>query len=344
MGGAETHVRDLANSLAAEGHNVHLVSRHGIQQSTLDSRVFYTPLFMNDLWYFFIALWLRSYIRKHNIELVHGHQRMAISLASWAARATDIPSIATIHGQLQYDIRSVVIRKFLDQVICVREETAHQVSQCRYLRNKNNLILNGVSRYPAQYQSTPFNIMYGSRHDKRHAWLICLLIEQVLPRLKEDYPALTLTLWGEGKYSQEIRNTAQKINTKYPGMVSLAGYTTTLGLQYQKADLVIACARSAMDALVAERVTLAANFHHLGELITAENYHQFKDNNFEAKIFERPDAAGLFAKIEKYFQLREHYQASLEKIYPTILQDLTTENSVRKTLDVYHKSLLRKPC
>ena len=126
-------------------------------------------------------------------------------------------------------------------------------------------------------------------------------------------------------------------------MVSLAGYTTTLGLQYQKADLVIACARSAMDALVAGRVTLAANFHHLGELITAENYHQFKDNNFEAKIFERPDAAGLSAKIEKYFQLRQHYQASLEKIYPTILQDLTTENSVRKTLDVYHKSLLRKP-
>ena len=339
MGGAETHVRELANALAEQGHKVYLVGRDGNQKQQLDKRVQFVPLKLGDIGYVYFVFWLRRFIKRHNIQLVHGHQRMAISMGSWAARLTRVPCVATIHGQLKHDIRSRAVRKQLSQVICVRDETARQVAQCELLKDKSRVILNGVSEYPAIHSSEPFHIMYGSRHDQRHAWLILLLIKDVIPRLKARFPQLKLTVWGDGKCHDEIAAAANQCNQQFSQTVTLGGYTTKLGQEYQAADLVIACARSAMDALVAGRVTLAANYHHLGDVVSEQNYQRLKANNFEAKGYPKPDAQTLMDKVSDYFSNRDAYQTSMAALQSHILADLTVTASLASTLTVYNDAM-----
>ena len=96
---------------------------------------------------------LYNLVRRKNIQVIHGHQRLGISLAVCLSKLANIPNLATIHGQLKYDIRSPFIRNLVDRLICVRKVTFEQAMKNHRLSSITSLILNGVMVHPLLYKT-----------------------------------------------------------------------------------------------------------------------------------------------------------------------------------------------
>ncbi|NVJ65829.1 MAG: glycosyltransferase [Gammaproteobacteria bacterium] len=337
LGGAEAHVCELANTLVDFGHDVILISKEGQQKNKLDPKVKHYIWKITDLNYFPNVLKLKKLVQQEKVDIIHGHQRLAISMAALVGKLCKIPVIATAHGKIKYDLRSNTIRKRIDKAICVRESSLKKARDCKYLKDKSSLILNGVKSYANSRTSTEYTLMYGSRIDKRHGWVLLLLINKVLLRLRRDYPSIKLVVWGDGQEKPAVETAAMEANTQYPKLVELNGYTETLGAEYKAANLALACARSAMDALVAGTNVLLVNFHHLGEVIQEDNYEYYKGDNFEAKRCAKPDEASLYEGIKGFFEKQEWYEQQMHLLEGSIQNDLVVESSVRKIEQEYQK-------
>ena len=110
---------------------------------------------VNDINYLKNLFFIKKIIKEQQIDIVHGHQRLGISLAVMASKLTGTPNVATIHGQLKYDIRSFMIRRWVQQLICVRSNTYEQTKKYPKLHQNSSLILNGVRPYPLSKNKEP---------------------------------------------------------------------------------------------------------------------------------------------------------------------------------------------
>lgn len=341
MGGAEVHVCDLANQLAESGHHVVLISNAGGQTEHLVPQVKHHALKVNDINYLKNLFFIKKIIKEQQIDIVHGHQRLGISLAIMASKLTGTPNVATIHGQLKYDIRSFFIRRWVQQLICVRSNTYEQTKKYPKLHQNSSLILNGVRPYPISKNKEPFTLMYGSRIDKRHFAVLTMLINDVLPELYQQNNDIKLLVFGEGKFSSELKELIEQTNSSLGNqLIDFRGYTPQLGLEYQQAGLALACARSAMDALCNNTAVLPVNIHNLGDPITTENFSALMANNFEPTTFPAPTAQDLIQQISKYLKNPAYYQHQMELLQLDISNNLTLQGSIDKTLKLYQSSLV----
>ncbi|MDD4639183.1 MAG: glycosyltransferase, partial [Bacteroidales bacterium] len=104
-GGAENHVRDLANELVRSGHQVWLMSGKGRQSGKLDKRV--TQLDGRFYEWNFILLLIKLFllVRRESIEVIHAHQRLPILMAALTGNLCNVPTVATVHGDSRHDLR-----------------------------------------------------------------------------------------------------------------------------------------------------------------------------------------------------------------------------------------------
>lgn len=334
MGGAEIHVCELANELAKRGHNVYLVAKQGMQSQYLSGNVKFFPLVISDLRFLPNLVQLYNLARRENIQIVHGHQRLGISLAVWLSKLANIPNVATIHGQLKYDIRSPLIRKCVDRLICVRKVTFEQANKNHKLSSKTSLILNGVIVHPLSYKKRPFTLMYGSRLDKRHFSVIAMVIKDVLPELLKIYPKAKFVIYGQGVHAEEL-NSLIKNQGAMRHAIDYRGYTNKLGAHYQEASIALACARSAMDALCNGTNVLPVNVHALGEIVTESSLSNFMSNNFEPINYEAPTPSMLLELIKHYFDNYDMYDKQLSNLKEKAIRHISLESAVDKVEKLY---------
>lgn len=339
VGGAETHVCELANSLVELGHQVFLISKDGNQKKQLSKKVVHFIWKISDFRYLLNIKKTIDLIKQEKFDVIHGHQRLGISMASLSAKLTNTPVIATVHGQVKYDLRSSRVSKRLDKIICVRQTSYREAQNNIAIKDKSCLILNGVKSYPKNKDKIPYSLMYGSRLVERHCWVLLLLIEKVLPKLVKEIPEIKLIVWGDGRDRATLENAVKELNKLYPNLVEYKGFSKQLGAEYQSASLALACARSAMDALVAGTCVLPLNYHHLGEIITQDNYELYKADNFEAKHCEKPDEETLYLRIKAFFEKQVSHEQEMVLLADKIQNDLELSGSVIAIVNEY-KNLL----
>ena len=334
MGGAEVHVCELANELTSRGHNVYLVAKQGLQSQFLSSKVKFFPLVISQLCFLPNLVRLYNLVRRKNIQVIHGHQRLGISLAVCLSKLANVPNLATIHGQLKYDIRSPFIRNRVDKLICVRKVTFEQAKKSHRLSSITSLILNGVIVHPLLYKKHPFTLMYGSRLDKRHFSVIAMVITGVMPELLKIYPKAKFVIYGQGSHAEEL-NSLIKSQSAIRHAIDYRGYTNKLGAHYQEASIAIACARSAMDALCNGTNVLPVNVHALGEIVTENSLSDFMSNNFEPINYEAPTPAMLLKLIKDYFDNYDMYDMQLIDLKKNAINHISLNSAVDKVEKLY---------
>lgn len=336
MGGAEVHVCELANELSRREYNVFLVAKQGMQSQYLDPSVKFLPYNISDSHFIPNLIKLYKLVKRENIQIIHGHQRLGISLAVCLSKLAKIPNLATIHGQLKYDIRSPFIRNNVDKLICVRKVTLDQTKKHNRLSSISSLILNGVKTHSPSNNKHPYTLMYGSRLDKRHFAVITMIINNVMPELLKSYPEAKFVIYGQGKYSEELQLLIKNHNA-INHAIEYRGHTSKLGANYQEAGLALACARSAMDALCNGTNVLPVNIHALGEVITESNFSYFMSNNFEPINYESPTAATLLNRISDYFDNYDCYDKQLETLKENAFNTISIDSAVDKVVDLYRE-------
>nr|MCR4904693.1 glycosyltransferase [Clostridiales bacterium] len=102
IGGAETHILELARCLRAGGHGVTVVSNGGVYVDALIAagvRHVDAPLHSKHP-AALLRSWrtLRRLVRGERFDVIHAHARIPGFLSSIVARQEDIPFVTTFHG------------------------------------------------------------------------------------------------------------------------------------------------------------------------------------------------------------------------------------------------------
>lgn len=92
------------------------------------------------------VLWLRNFIRKQNIHVVHTHSRAAAKLAYWALLFSKTAQVSTVHGVQHASISKKLHNQYGEFIIAVCENIkAHLVNDFSYSERRIKIIRNPVS-------------------------------------------------------------------------------------------------------------------------------------------------------------------------------------------------------
>lgn len=342
FGGAENHVVDLANTLSDLGHEVWIAANEGRRRKLLRNNIRYIQVRYQDHTIIHQVYRLTKIINKYKIQIIHAHQRLPILTGCLAGYFSKIPVIATLHGQLKYDIRSKIVKHLLAQLIVVCPYwLEHVFNQSDILKNKTVMIPNGVrmdGNFVKKHSSTStLNLVYASRIDKSHGKILESLIEKVLPHLVAQYPKLQLFIVGDGKHLDYLKNLSMKISqqTKKKNIFFL-GYQETLSDTLENANLVFGVGRVALESLALGIPVLPIRHDHLGEIITTENFDYLVYNNFVPRNNPEYSTEKIVSILSDFINNTDYYYNETQKISNIVEGEYGLKVIVGKVIDLYY--------
>jgi len=340
FGGAENHVRELANSLCERGHDVFVIAGRGRQVSLLSEAVKYKELTMRDLLIPFQIAFIWLFLIRHNIQIVHAHQRLPILLSSIAGKIAGIPIIATVHGRTKYDLRYSVSRRVPARFIFVSNQVLQVSAKRDEIISRSVIVQNWATITPQVVGKRNDSICYISRIDKKHSSVILLILSDVIEPLMAKNPGLTFTVIGEGDSLETIRTAAENVNLKLKREACfIAGFNPDVRETIRQSGLVIGVGRVAIKALSCGTPLLSVNVKHMGTVISTLSYREYMRNNFLDVAAGPPSAGGLIERIEEYLNDPRFWQNEARLLQQLISEDFNKHQLLSVIEDIYETAV-----
>lgn len=340
FGGAENHVRELANTMDGLGNNVFVMSKRGQQETMLNKGIKFISLRMKDHMIIFLVLYVIYIILKHKIEVIHAHQRLPVLISSIAGKLTGIPVIVTVHGQTKYDLRSRISKKNPARFIFVRKCSYDQSDTLGIRRNRTVMIQNGVAVSKSDTKKDCSSLCYISRIDKRHSSVILMIIKRVIEPISINYPHVTFNIVGDGEYLSDLRKEAKLINDKLNREVVLIhGYVDDVKKIINKSGLVMGVGRVAIESLSCGVPVMSINKKYFGGLVTYENYPFFKENNFVSLGSKGPEAEGLLIALKEYLKNQDFWHTESGLLQKRVDEDFNIIKITSEITDIYKDTI-----
>lgn len=192
-GGAETVFAQLASGLRERGHAVHCLTRAGSWlPAELERRGLPSSRWSSSGAFDLSMLQrLRSLMRRERIEVVHAHLFDGAVYATMAARSLGIPSVVTLHGQVDVrhggwkaDVKGWLLRRCATRVVMVSDALRRELAEPLGLESPQvTVVHNGVEDrlhdLSESHASSPSPPHHGSR---------IIAIGNIRPA--KDYPTL----------------------------------------------------------------------------------------------------------------------------------------------------------
>jgi glycosyltransferase involved in cell wall biosynthesis len=343
-GGAERMAVNIANVLAKEGHDSHLcvTRKEGLLQQAIAPEVAY--LFLNKKgkigWR--ATFKLRSYIQKHQIEVIHAHSTSAyIAVLAFLFLKNKPKLIWHDHygkaNELVYRPFTLlkIISVFFDQIISVNKRLkawAEKELKCKKVLYLENFALSA----PTVPLLSPLGGTIGKRmvclanlrEQKDHLNLL-----QAFERLAPEYDEWTLHLCGqdfEDAYSKEIQHQIQK--------PALASRVFLLGSRPDVTAILNTCDIGVLSSN-SEGLPVALLEYGLNKLpVIATDVGACKEviaNNGIVVSAENPQLlAAALEELMSNHKLRDRYAAQFQE---HVLQHYGSALYVEKLMKIYNK-------
>lgn len=338
FGGAENHVRELCNELAAMDHKVVLATRNGRQRTLLDNRVKFicipswvaSILFTHTILIIFLAL-------RNRIEVIHAHQRLPIISACLAGTLLGIPVVTTVHGRVKHDLRSALSKRLTTAIIFVSQQVLSISKHVNLINHKSVIIPNGIPLPEKNPSTSPFRIGYISRIDARHSEVIRNLISAV-EMLKPEFPELRLYLIGDGKEAAElvpfIDETNQRLNEE---AIRYMGFISKLEMEEFFPELVLGVGRVAIEALARGANVISVNSKRMGSIVVPDNYDKYASNNFVHIHGTPPTKESLYQELKTFFEYRDSFRQQASTVSAKIRNDFSIRKTTEQIVDLYSR-------
>ena len=352
MGGAETHIAQLAETLRKGGEEVFIASAGGTIADRLEAIGIFQlrmPLGTHSpLKWFFLRRKIRAFIKENGIDVAHAHARIPALLIR-GVRRLGCAEIVTAHAKF----RSGILRRFLsfwgENSITVSEDlrsylhNVYKIPMQRITVIPNGIDLSRFSPSMQKNDSGALRILFASRLDKdcsRGAELLC----EIAPTLIKQIPSIRITIVGGGKKMPEIATRAQKINHVLGySCISVCGDVQDMASVLQEQDIFIGVSRSALEATACGCSVILCGNEGYGGILTEETFPSAALSNFCARGGQQPNAEQLLNDI---LELARSAAVRQERTHPCrrLLEKWYSSSSVcRQTMDVYQKSLHTPP-
>lgn len=256
---------------------------------------------------------LREFLRREKIDVVHAHSRAASWVCHWATKGSRTAYVSTVHGRQHLHRSTKTYSVYGDRVIgvCenVRRHLEHEVGVEAF---RLSAIPNGLSfaEWP-EYAGFPSRkvVSLVGRSSGPKGVRAAEVIHQHVEQLLQEHPDLHFHLAGGPlkNYRAETRALLNELSLRYPGRVTVREYLpeAELAALIASSTLVIGSGRLAIHALGRGVPVLALGEAACHGIVTEQNCDEVMSSNFGdmlADATERVDAGTLARDLHGFLR------------------------------------------
>lgn len=307
IGGAETHIVELACSLKKRGYNIICASNGGVYVDTLakyDIPHYNAPLTSKKP-----SSILRSYkilkdiVQKENIEIIHAHARIPAFICHVLCKNINIVLVTTVHGTYNTKFAFKTFTRWGQKTLAVSSDIKKYLLDNYTINEKNiKVTINGIDSLKFCKKQVDESIYEELAIPKEGEKIIYLgrinfdsgeyafRLLNITPEILKNHPDASIIIIGSGDRINELRANAEKINLSLNrNAVIISGARTDIDRLLQIGDVVVCVSRAALEALSCEKQVLLANdFGYMGAF-SKDKLESCIKNNFTCRGFKKPE-------------------------------------------------------
>ena len=323
IGGAETHILELALELRSRGLDVHVASNGGVYVQALENAgIKHHPVPMHRRSVSCIMkslLMMRRLIKKEKPDVVHAHARIPGFICGLLRKVTRFAFVTTAHFDFETGHGLRYLTNWGDKTIAVSEDIRDYLVENYKLHSDDVIVtVNAVDTKRFSPDTSPSGVIGElgldasrpiicnvSRMDDNAALAARLLVE-IAPQLRSRLPGAQIVIVGDGDIFGELNMKALEVNSDCgANTVVMTGSRTDVEVILAASDLFVGVSRAALEALSsATPVILTGNEGYLG-LFTPEKEQIAKGTNFTCRGSDLPTGEALLEEIISFYSNRD---------------------------------------
>ena len=283
IGGAETHVAELAMELARRGHQVHVASNGGVYEKEIAAyniKHFKLPLHTKRPSCIFKSYCgLKQIIKENGYDIVHAHARIPGFICGMLHKKLKFRFITTAHWVFKTNFMLKQITNWGERSIAVSNDIKkYLIDNYNYFADKIDVTINGIdtAKFSSstdysdvaeefEFAKNKRRIVYVSRMDTDRSAVAFNLLN-VTPDLYKKYPDLEVVIVGGGNDYDRLVSKINEVNDEVGHKIAIAtNGRTDINKFVASGDMFIGVSRAALEAMSAEKpVIIAGNEGYIG--------------------------------------------------------------------------------
>lgn len=362
IGGAETHITELAIEMKRRGLAVSVASNGGVYVERLVHAGiphFTVPMHKRRLASMVKSYFLLKRIIKREVpDIVHAHARIPGFICGLIRKSLRFTFVTTAH----FDFKAGRWMRFLsnwgDKTLAVSDDIKKYLIDSYNLDSRNIMTtVNGVNTELFSPETSPTGIIEEfkldpskpvvcnvSRMDDNAAFATRLLID-IAPELHRRLPGVQVLIAGGGNIYDELLAKAQSVNAGTgENTIIMTGMRTDISAIIAACDLFVGVSRAALEAMASSKpVILAGNQGYLG-LFTPEKESVAIGANFTCRGNGLPDSKVLLDDVVRFYNDVSDVEKENLAVYGRglIIRNYSISKMTDDCMDMYETASKRK--
>ena len=361
IGGAETHIVELAKQLRLMGHDVLVVSNGGVYVPELQQagiRHYQAPLHRRNLGCMRRSMHvLREVIQSEQPDVVHAHARIPGFLCGLLHRKMNFPFVTTAHWVFQTDGLLRYLTDWGQRTIAVSDDIKeYLVREYKLSPEQISVTINGIDTDKfspeisgegvlAEFGLDPARpvVSYVSRMDEDRALVARQLIE-IAPELDRAVPGVQMLIAGGGNVFKPLKEQADAVNAQVGRkMIAMTGPRTDINEIAAAGDVFVGVSRSALEAMAAGKPVIVAGNEGYHGLFGPDKLEQARLGNFCCRGMEQSTPERLLNDLIHALNLSPEEKKQAGQYGRQVIFDhYSVRRMAQDCLDMYRKVYRRK--
>ena len=276
IGGAETHVVELAKELKKQGYDVFVASNGGVYEAELEEagvKHYQVPMNQRDVRKMVKSYFLlRKIIKREKFDIVHSHARIPSFICGMLYRKKKFTFVTSAHWVFYTGMGLKYLTNWGQKVVAVSDDIRHYLMDNYRVRNENIFVtINGIDtekfspatkgeRIYKEFGLTPEEptLVYVSRMDESRA-LVARQLIALAPALAKEIPGLRMLIVGGGDVYDALLAESGEVNKQLGrNCITMTGGRTDINEFVAVADVFVGVSRAALEAMAAAKTTIVA--------------------------------------------------------------------------------------
>ena len=362
IGGAETHILELAKELAAQGVDVTVVSAGGVYAKELEAAGIahvWAPLHTrHPASVLRAAAILRRLIRDGGFDVVHAHARIPALLCHLLCRQYHVRFVTTAHLNFHVNFLWQKLSRWGERTIAVSDDIKqYLIDDYKVCSDNISVTINGINTDTFSPDTDPSDVLAELDLSRDKHRIVCVSrmdddrseaavqLARIAPRLYASDPETELLLVGDGNDFARLKAEAERANAAVgKPIVRLAGARVDINALIAAGDIFVGVSRAALEAMAAAKpVILAGNQGYLG-IFTKDKFDIAYESNFCCRGCEDTSPELLYRDVTALLAMTAEQRRALGRDgRDIIMEHYSVSRMARDYLDMYESVRPHQP-
>lgn len=351
IGGAETHILELAKGLKDQGHEVIIVSNGGAFVKDIKAKGikhYRVPLHNKKPWNVVKSYGqLKKIMLKEKMDIVHAHARIPAFMCGLLQKKVPFKFVTTVHGAYKISFALKLISNWGQKALAVSPDLKEYLIQNYGYQPKDiRVTVNGIDTQIYKMTKSKeckdhkehkgYRLLHVSRLEKDTSKALIAVFNGIQELLKVE-PKLVIDVVGGGGEYVHLKQQADTINRKYKKtVINMVGPQTEVVPYIRECDGFFGISRSALEALSMEKPVVLAGDPGLMGLFKENIAQRAMNNNFTCRDEHPLEQEVLIKEISKMMNLKDDELKRLGNLgRETVISNYSIQRMINDALLTY---------